>query len=316
MKKNKKLTIVFASTSILILILYLINKLIFFVSSLKELLYTENSNYYNWRFGKIFYTKRGTGRPVLLIHDMDCTSSDYEWKEIVKNLSANHTVYTIDLLGCGRSDKPKITYTNYLYVQLISDFIKNIIKQKTDIICTGKSGSFVIMACFIDAETFGSLVLINPNNLESMNFYPKYKHKLLKYLIDCPIVGTLVYNILISKLMIKDKFADSFYYNKNKIRNKYINAYYEAAHKGGSSAKYLYSSIRCHYTNTNIVHALKEINNSIYLIAGDKKDCIETILKEYTTLNPSIETARISDTKHLPQLENPKELLKTLDIFI
>jgi hypothetical protein len=316
LKKNKKITIALISSCIGIFIIYLINKLIFFASTLKELLYTDNSNYYNWRFGKIFYTKRGTGTPVLLIHDMDCTSSDYEWKEIVQTLSLKHTVYTIDLLGCGRSDKPKITYTNYLYVQLISDFIKNVIKHKTDIISTGKSASFAIMACFIESDKFGNLILINPSDLTSMNSYPKYKHKLLKYVIECPIIGTLIYNIVVSKLMISDQFKDSYYYNEHKIRDKYINAYYEAAHKGGSSAKYLYSSMRCHYTNINIVHALKEINNSIYLIGGDKKDSIDSILEQYTALNSSIETIKIPYTKHLPQFENPKELLKTLDIFL
>lgn len=283
---------------------------------MKELLYSPNSNYYNWRFGKIFYTKKGSGSPVLLIHDIDCTSSDYEWKEIVQKLSETHTVYTIDLLGCGRSDKPKMTYTNYLYVQLISDFIKNVIKHKTDIVATGKTSSAVIMACYIDTLLFGNLILINPSKLTGMNKVPKYKHKLLKYLIDCPIIGTLIYNVAVSKPMIKDTFKDLYYQNSSKIRSKYVNAYHEAAHIGGSSSKYLYSSIKCHYLDTNIVHALKELNNSIYIIGGEHNTFIDEIFIDYTTLNPSIETCKLNNCKHLPQLENPKELLNTFDLFL
>ena len=179
MKKGHKITLVVAFSAILIFLIYILNKIVFVVSTMKELLYSANSNYFNWRFGKIFYTKRGSGTPVLLIHDMDCTSSDYEWREIVQKLSETHTVYTLDLLGCGRSDKPKMTYTNYLYVQLISDFIKNVIKHKTDIVSTGKTSSAVIMACYIDTQLFGNLILINPSKLSGMNKVPKYKHKLL-----------------------------------------------------------------------------------------------------------------------------------------
>ena len=59
-------------------------------------------------------------------------ASGYEWSKIEDELAIDHTVYTVDLLGCGRSDKSSITYTNFVYVQMISDFIKKIIGQKTD----------------------------------------------------------------------------------------------------------------------------------------------------------------------------------------
>ena len=52
------------------------------------------------------------GTPVLLIHDLSPLSSSYEWCRYAKKLEKQHTVYTIDLLGCGRSEKPYLTYTN------------------------------------------------------------------------------------------------------------------------------------------------------------------------------------------------------------
>ena len=127
-------------------IIYFINRLIFASATLKNLLKSSANNYYSWRFGKIYYKKTGSGSPVLLIHDLTVYSSAYEWKEVIAKLSQSHTVYAIDLLGCGRSEKPRITYTNYLYVQLISDFIKNVIKEKTDVIASGYSGSFTVLA--------------------------------------------------------------------------------------------------------------------------------------------------------------------------
>ncbi|BCN33020.1 alpha/beta hydrolase [Anaeromicropila herbilytica] len=315
MNKKKKFSLILLISCLSVMITYFINKMIFLLSTLKETLYSDNSNYYNWRFGKVFYTKKGIGTPILLIHDLNCTSSDYEWKEIIGELSKTHSVYTIDLIGCGRSEKPKMIYTNYLYVQLISDFIKNVIKQKTNIIATGKSVSPIIMACYSDSQLFNNLLFINPEDISLSNKLPKAKNRLLKYLIDFPLIGTSIYNYLFSKIKIRQTFYSEYFSNTKKIKNKYISAYHEAAHYGGPSSRYLYTSISCHYTNINIVHALKEINNSIYMIGGMDMDHIESIFDEYVNYNSSIETLLIPNTKYLPQLEDKYEVLTICDIF-
>ena len=85
----------------------------------------ENGKFYDWKFGRIFYRKRGYGAPVLLLHGFEPSHSSKDLESLSKYLADRHTVYSVDLLGFGFSDKPWITYTNFLYVQLIQDFIKN-----------------------------------------------------------------------------------------------------------------------------------------------------------------------------------------------
>ncbi len=316
MKKGKKITLFIFVTSLFVIMIYVINKILFFLSTVKEILFSDKSSFYNWRFGKVFYTKRGNGSPVLLIHDLDCTSSEFEWKEIQARLEPYHTVYSLDLLGCGRSDKPKMTYTNYLYVQLISDFIKNVIKHKTDVVVTGHAAPAVIMSCYMDKNLFQNMILVNPDNLSTIGKYPKTKHSFLKFIIDFPILGTFIYNTAVSKPFITESFQNKYFANSLSIPNRYINAYHEAAHLGGSSSKSMYSSIKCHYTNTNFIHGLKEINHSIYIIAGEQETNITETLNQYTELNPSIEWDIIKGTKHLPQLEKPAEFAGLLDIYL
>lgn len=316
MKKIKKVSLILGFISVFTVLLHLINKITFFLASMKDILYSENSNYYNWRFGKIFYTKKGIGSPILLIHDLNCTSSDYEWRNIIKELSQTHTVYTLDLLGCGRSEKPKMTYTNYLYVQLVTDFVKNIIKHSTDLVVTGKSTSIAVMSCYIDSQIFRNIVLINPTDINYLNKYPKYKNKLLKHIIDLPIIGTTIYNILVSKTMITDSFKFIYFHDSKNVKRRYIDAYNEAAHLSGAASKYIYSSIKSHYTNTNIIHALKDINNSIYIIGGEQTEDILKTIEDYIFYNPAIESSIIANSKLLPQIENPSELLRYLDLYL
>jgi len=152
MNLKRKLTTLGTLISLSAVIIYIINKFIYFISTLDNFLDKSKGHYYKWRFGRVFYTKQGQGSPILLIHDLSSHSSSHEWHEISEELSKTNTVYALDLLGCGRSDKPNLTYTNYLFVQLITDFIKNVIGDKTDVIATGDSGSFTLMACYNDND--------------------------------------------------------------------------------------------------------------------------------------------------------------------
>ena len=57
--------------------------------------------------------------------------------------------------------------------------------------------------------------------------------------------------------------------------------------------------------NLNIGHALKHIDNSIFLIGGEEEPGIAETFALYTALNTSIETQILPKTKHMPQMEAP-----------
>ena len=312
MKKKLKNLVLFTSLSVFSI--HLLNKFLTFTATIRDLLKSESGFFYEWRFGKIYYTKQGSGSPILLIHDLTTASSSCEWNEIVNSLAQNHTVYTIDLLGCGRSDKPNLTYTNFLYVQLISDFVKNIIGHKTDVMVTGDAAPLVITACGNDAALFNKIIMINPMSLYRLNEIPSKRTKTLKILIETPILGTLLYNLYAMKCNIEDKFIETYYFNPFKVDQTYIDTYYESSNLG--NAKYLFASLKGRYTNINILHALKNINHSIYIIGGSEENEIKTTIDNYSYYNPSIESYIIKKTKHLPQLEAPEELLEQVEIFL
>lgn len=317
MKKNKHKLL---TTSILFAlatgIIYMINRLVFATAVLKNLLKSSADNYYNWRFGKVYYKKKGHGSPVLLIHDLTVYSSAYEWNKVVNELAEAHTVYAIDLLGCGRSEKPRITYTNYLYVQLIADFIKNIIGEKTDVIASGYSGSFTVLASYTNPEFINKIVLINPPSLASLNKVPSKRSKLYKFILEFPIFGTLIYNIKTCQSNIQLLFTEKYLYNPFSVTPEMVDTYYEAAHKNLSNSKFLLSSLVAGYTNNNITHALREINQSVTILYCEGETDSEKIAESYTTYNPAIESCMLKHAKHLPQLEIPEKFLEILNIYL
>ena len=111
------------------------------------------------------------------------------------------------------------------------------------------------------------------------------------------------------------KLLNEKYFTKE-VNFSTVKNYYDAAHYGSNSSKYLFASIASKYTNINILHALKTINNSIVIIGGEDETNILSICKEYQEYNPAVEYVIIDNCKHLPQLEQPKKLLETLDIYL
>lgn len=314
MNWKKKITTCTLLLVITAVVLSIINKLICFFATLDNLLKDPEGNYYEWRFGKVFYVKQGSGAPILLVHDLTTQSSAFEWKKVISDLSKTNTVYAIDLLGCGRSDKPSLTYTNYLYVQMITDFIKHIIGQKTDVIVTGESISAIIMTACNDKTIIKRIIMINPLDLNHLSLVPTKRTKFLKFVINTPIIGTTIYNLLSTRPSIEKLFFGDYFYDCSKIENNYIKTYYEAAHIRGEKSKYLFASIKGRYTNANIVHCLKSLTNSIFILEGEGTPNNLVFAEQYKSILPSIEIIPLKKCKHLPQLEIPKEFLENVKI--
>ena len=313
--KKKKIISAAALTAAAVTGIHVANRLVFFYSTIKERLGCTQDSFYKWRFGNIYYTRCGEGAPLLLIHQLNYASSSYEWKAVVDTLSKSHTVYAIDLLGCGRSDKPKMTYTNYMYVQLINDFVKEVIKAKADVMTSGNAGSLASMACFIEPSLYNRLVFIQPERISETSRCPKANHKALKYLMEIPVIGTLVYNIVSSKRVLGNTFVNDYFYDADRVDTEMIEAFCEGAHLGGASARYLYASVRSHFTDIYIGNAIKQLNHSIYVIGSNDVDS-GAVLDEYMAYNPAVETAVIDHTGRLPHMERPEAVTELCGIFL
>ncbi|KAK6937916.1 Alpha/beta hydrolase fold-1 [Dillenia turbinata] len=99
--------------------------------------------------------------PLLLVHGFG--ASIPHWRRNIKTLSQSFTVYAIDLLGFGASDKPAgFAYSMEVWAELILDFINEVVKKPTVLI----GNSVGSLACVIAAsesspEVVRALVLLN-----------------------------------------------------------------------------------------------------------------------------------------------------------
>lgn len=250
-----------------------------------------------------------------MLHNLDTISSGYEWSKILKKLEKDHTVYTLDLLGCGRSDKPSLTYTNFLYVQLLTSFIQDVIGEKTNVITSADASSIAIMANQINPDLFDQIILINPSDIHQMKMETNRLQMAIKNILFAPLVGTALYNFYVSEDHIRSIFDKKYLSRPLQDNKKFTDLYYQSAHIHKSNGRFLYASKKCSYTNVDVTRAITDKDNLHIIESTDRKKAI-SIAEEYVKKNHAIDVTYISNSKLLPMLEVPDQCLKIIQNYL
>lgn len=277
----------------------------------KKRIAEKGGQYYDWKYGKISYNTKGEGSPMLLLHRIGIGSDSCEWNRNVDILSKYYKVYTIDLVGFGKSDRPNITYTAYLYSQLIIDFINDIIKEPSNVIATSLSGAFTTMAYSLSPNLFKKLMLICPSGIGDTNTTFTKNDRWIKFFINSPIIGTSIYNYITSKKNCRKILLENVFFDENNLTDEIVNQYYYSSHYKGAKSKFAVASYIANYMNVSIEMSLSKVTLPLYIIWGKNANLnpvsdIE-IIKQ---LNPNIEYAIFDQTKLLPHIENAREFNK------
>ncbi len=293
-----------------------INYLIFKNASV-NIFKNQKENYYKWKHGKIRYIVKGEGKPVVLVHGIYVGCSLLEWEETIEILSKNYKVYALDLIGFGNSEKPNTSFSAYLYITLINDFIKEVIGQKVSIVGNGLSASYAVMAYYFEPSLYNSMVLICPSGVGTQNALPKSKDVYMRWLMESPVLGTAFYNIVSSKFYIKWFLKEYGYQNTSNVTSKRIDEVYYPAHFEGYNTKFPIASLLSNFLNVSIEHVLPNIEIPVRVVWGDN-NVLNPIsnFHKIEELNPNIELSIFEGIKLYPHKESADDFCKVCaDVF-
>ncbi|WP_052890545.1 alpha/beta fold hydrolase [Thermogemmatispora carboxidivorans] len=157
---------------------------------------------YRWRHGYIFYKLVGPeqGPPLALWHAPGLAASAYELRELVTLLGERYRVYAPDLLGFGLSDRPALPYSGPLYVELLSDFLREVVGQPALLVAQGTSCQYALEVARRSPELCRGLVLLWPEHEVGcwQERFPRLRW-LLALLARPPLLGLLTYCLLTTR---------------------------------------------------------------------------------------------------------------------
>ena len=111
----------------------------------------------------VSYHRLGEGPAVLLIHGI--TSSSRTWRSVMHGLAENHTVIAPDLLGHGRSAKPRGDYSLGAYASGIRDLMALLEVPRATVVGHSLGGGIAMQFAYQFPERLDRLVLVDSGGL-------------------------------------------------------------------------------------------------------------------------------------------------------
>jgi len=269
---------------------------------------------WSWRGRRIAFTKRGAGPAVLLIHGIHAAAWSYEWRSTVDDLAQHFTVYTIDLLGFGRSDRPAIRYSARLYISLISDFVGQVIGGPCTLVASSLSAAYAIVLSARDPHRFPALVLVGPTGLTRLNEAPGIRGDAERLAIDAPILGTAAFNALVSRRSLRF-FLEEAYASNTLVTDELVDVYYGTAHQRG--ARHAPAAFIAGQLNIDVRRALRRLRQPALLFWGEEAQIapVEEV-RGFRALKPDFDVHILSPAGDLPQDERADEFNAILSTWL
>ena len=116
------------------------------------------------------YEVIGQGPPVVMVHGIGGGSSVFQYRLNAPAVAAaGHRVYTLDLLGFGRSSRPAQRTTQDDLVAQVTSFLEDVVGERAVLVANGLSAAHAIRIAAERPELVSGLALIAPTGYRSLN---------------------------------------------------------------------------------------------------------------------------------------------------
>src|SRR5215204_4500327 len=189
---------------------------------------------YRWRGGDLAYSVAGEGEPLLLVHGIYAGASSFEFRKNFEELSRSFRVYALDLLGCGRSERPQRRYGPEDVAAQIEDFVKEEVGGRAHLVASSLSAALVVPAAVRSPRLFQKLVLICPTGYGTLDRRSGRLGDVIYGLFLAPVLGNTLYHAIVSGWGIRYYLRSMAYYDADLVTEELVEDYYRASHQVGA----------------------------------------------------------------------------------
>ena len=191
---------------------------------------------YAWRFGEIAFQRLGEGTPLVLLHSFGPGHDSAQWRRSAELLARHHVLFVPDLLGWGRSEKPALTYDGEIYIELLADFLADVVRRRAVVVACGLSAAYAVQVAVDQPELVRALVLVSPLGLDTFSDEPDLKDAIIHRVFKLPIFGTSALNVYTSRAGITSHLRREVYALPDRVDAALVEHYYRSSHQPGARA--------------------------------------------------------------------------------
>ena len=250
--------------------------------------------------------------PLILLHGFG--TSIGHWRHNLAVLGQHHTVYALDMLGFGASEKAPVSYKVDLWVEQVYDFWRTFIQQP--VVLVGNSiGSLVCLRAAAKHPDMvqGVVMLSLPDPSLEAEAIPGFL---------LPVVATIK-SLIISPPVLKTQFrfarkpggvrrwASIACVNTEAVTDELIDILIGPAQDRGSAQAFYatFKAVTSAEPELSVKKILPLLNVPVLLIWGQQDKMIPpTFAHQFADYNPQVQLLTIKNAGHCPHDECPEEV--------
>ena len=272
---------------------------------------SPNGQYWQWQGHNIHYVQAGKKQthlpPLLLIHGFGA-STDH-WQKNIAQLQQEFEVWAIDLLGFGRSAKPKLQYSGDLWRDQLQAFITEMIGQPVVLAGNSLGGYASLCVASQCPETAKGVILLNsagPFSDSQNPAKPKKIQTIIRSVLLQPWASYLLFQYMRRPGNIR-KTRNKVYYNKEAVTEQLINDIYRPSCDEGAAQ--VFASVFKTPQGETVDHLLQELPHPLLMLWGEKDPWMNAKQRgeKYRQYYPNL-TEYYLEAGHCPHDEIPDQV--------
>lgn len=266
-----------------------------------------------WNGHRIALYRAGEGPPVLLIHSINAAASVFEMRAPFRGLRDAFSVFAVDLLGYGNSDRPARSYVAEDYIVQIGAVLERI-GAPTTLIASSLGAAYAIMAADRWPERVKALVLVCPTGFQQLAD-PAGPAGWAAYRALRGPLGRGLYASLTSRASIALFLRLQAYHDPRCITPETIDGFYLTCRRAG--AYYAPICFLAGLLNCSVREAFPRLRQPILIVWG--KQSVTTPLRQadaFLAANGQARLAVIDKASQLAQDEHPEQFNAMVRTFL
>lgn len=274
--------------------------------------YQQTSSWRGWNIRHTVIPNSRSTMPVIFVHGFG--GSIGHWRQNMSALSQYHSVYAIDLVGFGASDKPDIDYSVDLWVDQLHDFWQTYVGKP--VILVGNSiGSLVCSAtAAAHPEMVSGVAMISlPDTASHHESVPAIARPILRGVQAIFLSPLLLYPLfyLLRQPWIIRHWAGLAYACKEAVTDELLEILTKPAHERNSARAFgaILRAMTSPRFSPSVRSILSKIEMPSLLLWGKQDRMIPPAsAKQFLAYNPNLQIVELDNAGHCAHDECPERV--------
>ena len=274
----------------------------------------SSERYFDWQGWHCFYQAAGEpgAPPVVLIHGH--ATSHFTWRHQVAALQKDFQVFAPDLLGFGRSAKPRdVAYNVEVWTAQITDFIRSVIQRP--VLLVGNSLGGLIAAHIADRHPalVSKLVLIASAGASSY-----WQSSLVNFpflLMRTPVIGRTLIDTMVQQRFVEWNIRHRLYANPAAVTPEVI-AHYRECFFAPDNREIVFEVTKQFYDFVMDDAMARRIAHPTLLLWGERDTFVPPIRgRQLVRVMPRARLEVLPQASHCPHEDQPEQVNALLQAF-